>query len=458
VAASDGSAHAGIKASFAYCLANSRSGKIIYASHGPTLVDPEYASSDRSELLGILGVVTKLHEIEDGIKDRINKKKKKPSVTLYTDSSSSISVLKNKFRPSTKNVMKSNLDVILEIQEERKKLKSSLHLVHVKAHQDNEIRYEDLPLPARLNVDMDKLAEKQYEKPIQEHYVKMTHLPAQAISFSTPWYRLTNDMEQELISHRRDTPGEAEALSSWEVDPTDSKNIDWIAIEGAMKTWTKYQRGTPVKCVHELWDTTKRKKDWGQIKCGKCPLCGQEDEDAPHVLRCKHPLMKAAREHELSKLSSIVNSSKISEILQRWIMVMSKQWIQSFPPSIPPKNETFREIRNAINSQKKLSIRNMFRGILSVRWRKMHEVNLQKEYGENVSGQSLATKISKAFIDFSIAMWKIRCQIIHANNIGSEEDFFRKRSLEVCENLKKDPLSLSKHDKQLCKRTKIFFK
>jgi len=76
VAASDGSAHAGIKASFAYCFANSRSGKVIYASHGPTLVDPEYSSSDRSELLGILGVVTKLHEIEDGIKDRINKKKR----------------------------------------------------------------------------------------------------------------------------------------------------------------------------------------------------------------------------------------------------------------------------------------------------------------------------------------------------------------------------------------------
>jgi len=42
--------------------------------------------------------------------------------------------------------------------------------------------------------------------------------------------------------------------------------------------------------------------------------------------------------------------------------------------------------------------------------------------------------------------------------MGNEEDFFQKRSLEVCENLKKDLLSLSKHDKQLCKRTNNFFK
>jgi len=81
----------------------------------------------------------------------------------------------------------------------------------------------------------------------------------------------------------------------------------------------------------------------------------------------------------------------------------------------------------------------MFRGILSVKWKKVHEINLYKEYGENMSRHSWATKISKAFLDFSIAMWKVRCQIIHANNVGNQEDFFRKKSLEICENLKKRP-------------------
>jgi len=74
-----------------------------------------------------------------------------------------------------------------------------------------------------------------------------------------------------LVRHRRDAPGEEAALSNWDVDPADSTKVDWIAIEGAIKKWPKYQRGTPVKCIHELWDTTKRKKDWGQIKNGTCP-------------------------------------------------------------------------------------------------------------------------------------------------------------------------------------------
>jgi len=138
-------------------------------------------------------------------------------------------------------------------------------------------------MPAKLNVEMDKLVELQYKQPIQEHYVKMTHLPAQAVSF-----RLTNNLEQELVRHCRDTPGERVALAYWDVDPTDSMNVDWVAIEGALKTWTKYRRGTPVKCIHWLWDTAKRKNDWGQIKSGNCPLCGLKEEAASQVLRFGH--------------------------------------------------------------------------------------------------------------------------------------------------------------------------
>ena len=108
-------------------------------------------------------------------------------------------------------------------------------------------------------------------------------------------------------------------------------------------------------------------------------------------------------------------------------MVSVHQWIRSFSPSFPPKTEKFREIRKAIKCQQSLSIRNLFRGILSVKWRKAHETNLHKVYGENMSGNSWAAKISKAFLDFSIAMWKVRCQIIHTNNVGKKKIFSQEK-------------------------------
>jgi len=182
ISASDGSAHTGVKASFAFCFADTK-GKVLFKSHAPVLVDPEYASSDRAELLGILGILYKLYEFEKKIRTS-----KSHHFCFYTNSESSIKLLENTFYPSTKTVMKSNMDVLLEIQDLKKKLKTSIEMIHVKAHQDDNVPISELSIPAQLNVRMDKLAERQYNKPISEHYRKMPHLPTQQVSFSNMWY------------------------------------------------------------------------------------------------------------------------------------------------------------------------------------------------------------------------------------------------------------------------------
>jgi len=143
ISASDGSAHTGVKASFAFCFADTN-GKVLYKSHAPVLVDPEYASSDRAELLGILGIVYKLYEFETKIRTS-----KSHHICLYTDSESSIKLLKKTFFPSTKTVMKSNMDILLEIQDVKKKLKTSIEMIHVKAHQDDTVPITDLSIPAQ---------------------------------------------------------------------------------------------------------------------------------------------------------------------------------------------------------------------------------------------------------------------------------------------------------------------
>jgi len=207
-AASDGSAHVGKKASFAYCLAKKKKTKLLYKAHSPALVDPEYASSDRAELLGILGVVTKIQEMEQALHTSYQPN----PIELFTDSQSSITILQKRIFPSTKNAMTSNMDVILEIQSQVKDMKTKIVFTHVKSHQDEHVPIKELPIRAQLNVKMDKLAEKQYNFSINEHYKKMPHLPAQQISFSSPWYRLTNNMESEFSRSRRDFMGGKEAL------------------------------------------------------------------------------------------------------------------------------------------------------------------------------------------------------------------------------------------------------
>jgi len=371
ISASDGSAHTDVKAAFAFCFADME-GKVLYKSHAPVLIDPEYASSDRAELLGILGILYKLYEFEKKIRTL-----KSHHFYLYTDSESSIKLLKKTFFPSTKTVMKSNMDVLLEIQDVKKKLKTSIELIHVKAHQDDTVSFADLSVPAQLNVRMDKLAEKQYKNPISEHYRKMPHLPAQQVSFSNMWYRMTNNLEKELVRWRRDSKAEESSLTSWKINKPNAKYADWLALEGAMKKWSRYSKGTPVKCIHALWDTTSRKKEWGQIHSAICLLCGTEDETVEHVLRCEHPVMVTARKNTLNGLrNQLFPGTEIH--LARWFWVATVQWLNFFEPSLPPKVSPYKGIRKAIMNQYNFGMGNLFRGILSIRWRQIQEKYLKK--------------------------------------------------------------------------------
>ena len=63
VAASDGSAHQNDRGSYAYCIAKKKGGKILYQAHAPLLVDKEYCSSDRAELLGILHILLYIKDL-----------------------------------------------------------------------------------------------------------------------------------------------------------------------------------------------------------------------------------------------------------------------------------------------------------------------------------------------------------------------------------------------------------
>ena len=180
-----------------------------------------------------------------------------------------------------------------------------------------------------------------------------------------------------LVMVGRDRQVEESALTSWEIQTPNAQSIDWIMLEGVLSKWSRYEKGKSVKCIHELWDTTNQKKDCGLLKSPKCPLCEEEDETTDQVLWFCHPIMAKARSDTLQDLcEKVFQGTNIN--VARWITVMTHQWLQSYPPSLPPKQTPYKCIRKTIINQHKLGIQNMFQGLLSVRWRKVQEIYFKK--------------------------------------------------------------------------------
>ena len=102
---------------------------------------------------------------------------------------------------STKSVTSSNIDIILEIQAVLKTMKRKVKFEHhVKAHQAHDTPCEALPSEVFLSIDIDRLAELQHDRPIDKYKIKMPHLNAQIISFSSlSYFRLGNRFLSKLI-------------------------------------------------------------------------------------------------------------------------------------------------------------------------------------------------------------------------------------------------------------------
>jgi len=457
VAASDGSAHQNDRGSYAYCIAKKKGGKILYQAHAPLLVDKEYCSSDRAELLGILHILLYIKDL--AIREKVKRKKMKMEV--FTDSKSSIDRILNKIHHSTKNAMDDNIDVILEVQELFWNLPIKVQLTHVHSHQDDNVPFNELSMPAQLNTLMDDLADQQYKNPITEHDILMPHLDAQKISFRTKERRLTKNTQLELIRIRRDFPGEAAALKSWGIQNKHKKLIHWDALGIVMEKKGKYTIGGYVKCLHRLWDTTARKKEWKQAKYGTCPLCQNEIETCDHIYKCEHSLIKKSRDTHLKECFTKIKKIGTAEKLTRRFEIIMNQWTKNFPVQIPPKIRGGRKIRKAMKDQKKVGWNNFVRGILSKKWGEIqlkHSIRKRKMKGTIGQVDRWSEEVIQALLTFSTNMWKTRCELIHLLGKGTEDDTTRTQIHNRWFRLKKEPWMPTPMDRHLLSKNEEFFR
>ena len=153
VLATDASVNEG-KAAHRFCFADEKKGSVIFSSGSKVEGPHDFLSSYRAEMTFIIAAVSLIDTILSSV-GMTN-----TAIILHTDSETSITTSRNQKLNTLHYVISNNIDAALQLQQIVSKCTQSISLVHVEGHQDKEIRFRDLPIPAQLNVLMDALSKK----------------------------------------------------------------------------------------------------------------------------------------------------------------------------------------------------------------------------------------------------------------------------------------------------------
>jgi exonuclease III len=159
-------------------------------------------------------------------------------------------------------------------------------LSHVKGHQDRVCPYDDLPLPAQMNIDSDCLASLELEEYGDIHPI-VPFDPVSKVMLHIGGRTVTRDLERAVLDKFFLRPLRLYYCDrfSWSREVFDS--IDWDLFSSVYSSYPRsrkffYQFGwKKLPCGARLHRRSARFDD-------RCPLCWQPQEDDDHLVQCRH--------------------------------------------------------------------------------------------------------------------------------------------------------------------------
>ena len=141
-------------------------------------------------------------------------------------------------------------------------------------------------------------------------------------------------------------------------------------------------------------------------------------------------------------------------------MILIKQWTNGYEYSLPIWKKGNKKLHRTIDDQIQLGLPNMMRGVLSSRWNVLQNKYDQKMFekkGRAKRSTQWSGHVSKLLLQYSVTIWKHRCEVIHHLKEGTDEASVRAQLLSKALELQSEPWRLLPSDLHLCKRSVKFF-
>jgi hypothetical protein len=369
--------------------------------------DPTDQSAYRSELVGIYGIAATIWLLE-------NEYHLIGDVMVGCDGLSAL-------RQASKqldfiNPNEPQFDVIMAIRRLIADSSWSWQWRHVKGHQDEFNKVDDLDKWSQWNIKMDAQA--------KETWKRTTGKIINPSIFGEPWStvingkKLTSNLRESLREYCAQRP----AMEYWDgkrrFGSATAKQIDWDSFGAAMKQTPPNRQRWVSKTVSGFCSTGKMMQRRRERTTDECPRCGQP-EDVEHVWRCQVDTA-SIWQRAMSSLNEWLISNSWHPEMSRLIIEGLSRWHDG--SDLDKLTTTIPWLQDIITKQTECGWRNFFEGMLLIDWK----MGLKLHFGRIRSAKSPRRWISaliRKLWQVAWDLWEHRNGYLHQskNNLWSQQ-------------------------------------
>jgi hypothetical protein len=376
---------------------------VLFTCSGPVDGPFDTNSSTRSELGGCASALLFLSSLQNlwGLKHRC-------SFKWYTDSRSAISRFRKYCGRRRSIRMPFDADLLSIIFSSLSVLRRPFQPVWIKAHQDDSIAYDSLPLAARLNIDADFLATRYREhgrlrcRPIVDH---RPDIGSTLFINGTP---VTGHYDDNIRFHVNGYHQRAEIQQTerWEADVWEL--VDFYTFGKHFRRLRPSLRIQHFKFIHEVLPLGVQRLRESAIKddsLQRCPCCKISEENHHHFLRC--PSNPAFTTRLVALRSEILTSD--THPIQFLIADGIRHTLTSdlpfspdthqYPPHLQPL------IVAALSSQQRIGWQSAVKGFLTRDWATLAQLDMHRPHKDVRNGESRMMQIISALSTHVRRLW-----------------------------------------------------
>ena len=427
-------------------------GKIVlYKCSGPVDGPFDTNSSTRSELGGCASSLLFLSSLSTfwGYRHRC-------SFRWYTDSKSAISRF-NKFcgRGIRSTRMPPDADLLSIISTCRRKLRRPFTPIWVRAHQDDTMAYDKLPLAARLNIDADFLATRYRQHGRLRAGAALAHRIDQQISLYINGTPVTSQYDECIRFHINGYHHRnyVQTHHGWSNKTWD--DIDFYTFGRHFRHLPSNHRTQHFKFIHDqlplgvrrFWEATIKDES---LKL--CPCCKLHTEDTSHFLRCQSNPSHASSTATMR--SDILNHDvhPVRYLLADGICHFATSDTLFSPPTeqFPPH---FRDlIPDALLHQHTIGWLNSTKGYLSKHWGVMAQSDMHRNTRDKIMGDLRMKQIHLAISSHIRRLWLSRNEVLHSTDDATLATVRSTETVEII-HYHSHPNLLRTGDQHYCRRS-----